>query len=270
MHDNDLKRLVRTVSDGPAPTLGQVREVLDRVQAGRRRRTLAVVAGGMCVLAAIAAPISWRALAPSSQDDTTLREPSARESTADSSASPSASPGPTAKALCHAPAATDYTVNFPYGRQGEATADAAARPWLLNGEELIIHQTEDKSRQLVALGPTSGPREVLAVRHTSRGWLVEVNTACLSAETGPACGPDTLAFESRAYELVTDRPTGAEPGVGQVFGQAETTVCLQSGADVLRSRGVVRPVTAFQANEQDPSEAVVITRDGSPLLYADG
>jgi len=163
--------------------------------------------------------------------------------------------------LCQSERVVDYDVAVRPKRAGELTTTAAAEPWLLDGESSLSTST-GSSTKLVALGrPGAPPREVLSVRRSARGWVVTRTTACLDAlPDGKACPPATLTRRSTTYTREDDQRIVAGPYVGPV----SLTSCLSDDATAYAARGEIAPVSAYEADGQQPGVALVVTEGDAP------
>ncbi|MCZ4499001.1 MAG: hypothetical protein JWQ74_1554 [Marmoricola sp.] len=179
-------------------------------------------------------------------------------------------PAPTVNPLsalgkCQADRAVTYVVVHGARTTGEITATAAVGRWLLAGEASTSTSTGPRSK-LVSLGlPGAPPREVLTVRKATDGWSVAKTTACLDElGAGKKCPTETLIHDGTTYTREESQGTGVAAYVGQVSVQT----CVVDDVTSYAARGAISPVTAYTANEQPASEALVITEgDAAPYLF---
>jgi hypothetical protein len=228
-----------TASEGPSPAL--LMSTIDR----RRRAHLSVMAvASIAAVLGLTAGVRTLLAAEPSQDPLVGDSPSSAVSSTESS-----------EVGCGTASAVVFGVTA-HVSGAAGSADELAARYTLSGETYHLNRASATLDSVLIETSAGVPRVLLELQNSEQGWSVVGTTACVPAGFVDTCGASVM-FNSVSY-LAFDSPPGTGPGTGRVLGEATVSGC---------GVGPVGPVTAYSANEESPTQAVVVTVDGQPQLY---
>ncbi|GAB6987146.1 hypothetical protein [Nocardioides pyridinolyticus] len=160
-----------------------------------------------------------------------------------------------------------FEVASTLGSGGATDPISAVGPWVGPREDVAEVGQSPSGEALMSVreSDTGSVLRVLSVGQFRKEWFITATTACGSLASGASCGV-SIDFSGSTYSRDPAQPPNL--GVGRPLGQAQTSPCFgfETGDGVAQFAQPVRPVTAFQANEQEPSQAVAVNVEGEVVL----